>query len=207
MTNSEMSRRGPGRPRAFNDAAVLGAAMRLFWRDGYSGASVPEISSATGLSTSSLYNAYGSKLDLLVAALDHYSDTVLDRHLLGPLAHGADGLADIDAFLDRLAAASDVTHQPRGCLAVNTIAEFRDPPPPVAARTAHFRSQLRHGLHAALSRACGLGEVPADAVDRRADALVPIVVAFHLLVTARAPAAETRDLLTAARTLAHGGLP
>jgi len=32
-------------------------------------------------------------------------------------------------------------------------------------------------------------------------------LAFHLLVTARAPAAETRDLLTAARTLAHGGLP
>jgi hypothetical protein len=126
--------------------------------------------------------------------------------MLGPLARGANGLADIDAFLDRLAAAIDVT-QPRGCLAVNTTAEFRDPPPPVAARTARYRSQLRHGLYSALSRACGLGEVPADAVDRRADALVPIVVAFNLLVAARAPAAETGDLLTAARTLAHCGLP
>jgi len=206
MTDSEICRRRPGRPRAFDEAVVLGAAMRLFWRDGYSGASVPEISAATGLSTSSLYNAYGSKLDLLVAALDHYSDTVLDRHMLGPLARGAAGLADLDAFLDRLAAAIDLT-QPRGCLAVNTIAEFRDAPPPVAARTERYRCQLRHGLHAALSRACALGEVPADAVDRRTDALVPIVVAFNVLVAARAPAAETRDLLTAARTLAHAGLP
>jgi len=180
--------------------------MRLFWRDGYSRASVPEISAATGLSTSSLYNAYGSKLDLLVAALDHYSETVLDGYMVGPLARGTDGLADIDAYLDRLAATIDSTH-PRGCLAVNTIAEFRDPPPAVAARTARFRNQLRHGLRAALSRASSLGEVPADAVERRADALVPIVVAFNLLVAARAPAAETRDVLTAARTLAHGGLP
>jgi TetR/AcrR family transcriptional regulator, transcriptional repressor for nem operon len=205
MTDSEISRRRPGRPRAFDEAVVLGAAMRLFWRDGYSRASVPEISAATGLSTSSLYNTYGPKLDLLVAALDHYSDTVLDRHMLGPLARGVDGLADVDAFLDRLAAAVESSH-PWGCLAVNTIAEFRDPPAAVAARTARYRGQLRHSLHAALSRASGLGEVPADAVDRRADALVPIVVAFNLLVAARAPVTETRDLLTAARTLAHDGL-
>ncbi|HTF54985.1 MAG TPA: TetR/AcrR family transcriptional regulator [Pseudonocardia sp.] len=206
MTDSKISRRGPGRPRGFDDATVLGAAMRLFWRDGYSGASMPEISAATGLSTSSLYNAYGSKLDLLVAALDHYSDTVLDSFMLGPLAGGAEGLADIDAFLDRLGAAVDVTH-PWGCLTVNTIAEFRDPPPAVAARTARYRSQLRQALHAALSRAHGLGEVPADAVDRRADALVPIVVAFNLLVAAQAPASETHDLLAAARSLTHRGLP
>ncbi|MDT7664489.1 MAG: TetR/AcrR family transcriptional regulator, transcriptional repressor for nem operon [Pseudonocardiales bacterium] len=206
MTDSEISRRKPGRPRAFDEAVVLGAAMRLFWRNGYSRVSVPEISAATGLSTSSLYNAYGPKLDLLVAALDHYSDTVLDGYMLGPLARGADGLADIDAFLDRLAAAVESAH-PWGCLAVNTIAEFRDPPAEVAARTARYRNQLHRGLHAALSRASGLGEVPADAVDRRADALVPIVVAFNLLVVARAPATETHDLLAAARTLAHGGLP
>jgi TetR/AcrR family transcriptional repressor of nem operon len=205
MTDPKISRRGPGRPRGFDDATVLGAAMRLFWREGYSGASMPQISAATGLSTSSLYNAYGSKLDLLVAALDHYSDTVLDSFMLGPLARGGDGLADVDAFLDRLAATIDATH-PRGCLTVNTIAEFRDPPPPVAARTARYRSQLRQALRAALSRARHLGEIPADAVDQRADALVPIVVAFNLLVAAHAPASETRDLLTVARTLTHRGL-
>jgi TetR/AcrR family transcriptional regulator, transcriptional repressor for nem operon len=205
MTDPKISRRGPGRPRGFDDATVLGAAMRLFWQEGYGGASMPQISAATGLSTSSLYNAYGSKLDLLVAALDHYSDTVLDSFMLGPLARGGDGLADVDAFLDRLAATIDAAH-PRGCLTVNTIAEFRDPPPPVAACTARYRSQLRQALRAALSRARHLGEIPADAVDQRADALVPIVVAFNLLVAAHAPASETRDLLTVARTLTHRGL-
>jgi TetR/AcrR family transcriptional repressor of nem operon len=185
---------------------VLGAATRLFWRDGYGGASMPEISAVTGLSTSSLYNAYGSKLDLLVAALDHYSDTVLDRYMLGPLLRGTEGLGDVDAFLDRLGATIDAD-QPRGCLAVNMIAEFREATPSVAARTERYRRQLRDGLHAALSRAGGLGEIPAGAADRRADALVPIVVAFNLLVAARAPSAETRNLLSAARDLAQVGVP
>ena len=206
MSDSEIPRRRPGRPRAFDEIGVIDAVMRLFWRDGYSRVSVPDISAATGLSTSSLYNAYGPKLELLIAALDHYSDTVLDGYMLGPLVRGTEGLADIDAFLDRLAAVLESAH-PWGCLTVNTIAEFRDPPAAVATRTARYRAQLRRGLCAALSRACGLDEIPADAVDRRADALAPIVVAFNLLVAARAPAAETRDLLTTARTLAHAGLP
>jgi len=43
-------------------------------------------------------------------------------------------------------------------------------------------------------------------VDGGADALVPIVVAFNLLVAARAPVAESSELLTAARGLAHRGV-
>jgi TetR/AcrR family transcriptional regulator, transcriptional repressor for nem operon len=193
--------RGPGRPRGFDEAAVLGSAMRLFWRNGYAGASVPDISSATGLSTSSLYNAYGSKLDLLVAALDHYSDTVLTR-MLGPLAEGVAGLTEVDAFLDRLEATT-AYRPPLGCLAVNTIAEFRDPPPAVAARTERYRTQLRYGLHAALTRAAGAGEIPPDTVTQRTDVLAPMVIAFNLLVGANAPATETRALIAAARAVAH----
>jgi TetR/AcrR family transcriptional repressor of nem operon len=197
-----MSKRGPGRPPEFDRIEVLGTVMRLFWRDGYAAASMPDISAATGLSTSSLYNAFGSKMDLLVAALEHYHRTVLDGFMLGPMARGERGLADVEGFLDRLESSLELTAT-RGCLAVNTIAEFRDPPPPVAEHTTRYRELLRASLRAALGRAGRLGEIPAETVDARTGALVPIVLAFNLLTTASAPRQESYDLLNAARALAR----
>jgi AcrR family transcriptional regulator len=201
MTTSELPARG--RPRSFDEAATIDAALDVFWRDGYARASVPAISEATSLSTSSLYNAYGSKLDLYVAALDRYLDVVVDGSMVGPLARGDAGVADVEAFLSRLGKTTRPA-PPRGCLIVNTIGEFRDPPDAVAERTARYRKELRAGLRAALRRAEQIGEIPAGTAHERADAIVPIVVAFNLLVAAHAPERETRELLRTARRIAAG---
>jgi TetR/AcrR family transcriptional repressor of nem operon len=195
-----MSKRGPGRPPTFDRTEVLDTVMRVFWRHGYAAASMPDICAATGLSTSSLYNAYGSKLDLLVAALGRYHRTVLEDFMLGPMARGDRGLPDVEAFLDRLGSTLELTPV-RGCLAVNTIAEFRDPPRAVAEHTARYRELLRASLRAALGRAGDLGQIPPETVDARADTLVPMVLAFNLLAAAQAPKQEAQDLLTAAREL------
>jgi len=202
MSVSELRHRSVGRPRSFDERAALGDAMDAFWRDGYARASMPGLAEATGLSTSSLYNAYGSKLELFVAALDLYLDVVMGA-MLGPLAGGAGGLADLDAFLARLRATTRLS-PPRGCLAVNTIGEFRDPPPEVAARTTRYRRQLRGALRAALARAAAKGEIAGADVDARAETLASIVVAFNLLVASGAPVRETRALLRAARAAATG---
>lgn len=176
--------------------------MRMFWQHGCAAVSIPDICAATGLSTSSIYNSFGTKLDLLVAALARYHDTVLEQFMLGPMARGEHGLADVAAFLDRLGSTLDATAA-RGCLAVNTIAEFRDPPPSVAEHTARYRQLLRESLRAALSRAGELGQIPPDSVDTRTDALVPMVLAFNLLTAAQAPSQERRELLSAALELAR----
>src|SRR5215207_7145190 len=114
MTNSDSPPRSRGRPRAFDEAQVLDAALGLFWRVGYRDASVPDISAVTGLSTSSLYNVYGSKLGLFEAALGRYLDEVIDGYMVGPLARGSAGLADVEAFLDRLEGTID-RNPARGC--------------------------------------------------------------------------------------------
>ncbi len=201
MAKSKITDRARGRPRTFDADAVVGAAMELFWRSGYAGASVPDLSAATGLSSSSLYNAYGSKLSLFEAALDRYLETRIADSMVGPLRRGSRGLADVDAFLQRLATTTRI-RPPRGCLAVNTIAEFRPAPPTIAARTARYRAELREGLGAALGRASGAGEIPPETVDARVAAVVAIVVAFNLLVAAGGPVRETSELLAAARAIA-----
>lgn len=179
---------------------MLDTAVDVFWRSGYAHASITDISAATGLAPSSLYNAYGSKLELFACALDRYLDVTIGQ-VLDPLEHGSAGLADIDAFFQRLAASGERTSPP-GCLAANTIGEFRDAPPLIAERTARYRKLLRRALRAALTRAAASGEIPAEMLAPRSEAFLSIVIASSLLAAAGAPVRDVRDLLRAGQALA-----
>ena len=61
-----------GRPREFCTDAALGAALGVFWRKGYEGASLSELTEAMGISRPSLYAAFGNKEALFRKALDLY---------------------------------------------------------------------------------------------------------------------------------------
>src|SRR3979490_299465 len=62
-----------GRPRAFDAEKALDEAMEVFWRHGYDGATIAQLTKAMGINPPSLYAAFGSKEELLKAALDRYS--------------------------------------------------------------------------------------------------------------------------------------
>src|SRR5258707_7122951 len=66
-------RSGPGRPRDFNLDEALDRAMRLFWRNGYLGTSISDLTEAIGIRRGSLYAAFGSQEELYKKALDRYS--------------------------------------------------------------------------------------------------------------------------------------
>ena len=51
------------RPREFDEAAVLDAAMDCFWRNGYEATSVRDLAAHMGITGASLYNAFGGKVD------------------------------------------------------------------------------------------------------------------------------------------------
>ncbi|HZM25290.1 MAG TPA: helix-turn-helix domain-containing protein, partial [Anaerolineales bacterium] len=52
--------------------------MRLFWRKGYAGTSVEDLTGTLNLSRSSLYDTFGDKRTLFLEALRFYSGRVLD---------------------------------------------------------------------------------------------------------------------------------
>ncbi|WP_027582309.1 TetR/AcrR family transcriptional regulator [Bradyrhizobium sp. Ai1a-2] len=62
-----------GRPRAFDADAALDQAMEVFWRHGYEGATIAQLTEAMSINPPSLYAAFGSKEGLLKAALDRYT--------------------------------------------------------------------------------------------------------------------------------------
>jgi len=61
-----------GRPRAFNADQALDRALTLFWRRGYEGASLSDLTQAMGINRPSLYAAFGNKEALFRKALDRY---------------------------------------------------------------------------------------------------------------------------------------
>lgn len=59
-------------PRTFDRDQAIDIAMRLFWRHGYEGVSLNDLTVAIGIAPPSLYAAFGSKAGLYREALDRY---------------------------------------------------------------------------------------------------------------------------------------
>ena len=88
-----------GRPRAFDEEAVLDRAAEVFWRHGYDGASLSALTTAMGINKPSLYAAFGSKEQLFRRAFERYHETKVANAraaLEQPTAYAA-----IEAFLSR----------------------------------------------------------------------------------------------------------
>jgi AcrR family transcriptional regulator len=62
-----------GRPREFDADAALDRAVEVFWRHGYEGASLTELTAAMGINRPSLYAAFGDKQSLFRKCLDRYA--------------------------------------------------------------------------------------------------------------------------------------
>jgi AcrR family transcriptional regulator len=62
----------PGRPVAFDRERALDRAMRVFWKKGYEGASLRDLTAAMNIRAPSLYAAFGNKQKLFEAAVQRY---------------------------------------------------------------------------------------------------------------------------------------
>ncbi|MGW4831613.1 TetR/AcrR family transcriptional regulator [Amycolatopsis sp. SB7-3] len=120
------------RPKEFDERAAVGRAMDAFWARGYEGTSTQALCEATGLGRSSIYNTFTSKHALFMRALDHYAERGITARtaLLEESGTGVERFRALFAYtIDE-----EVEHPGRGCLVVNTVAEFGERDPEVKAR-------------------------------------------------------------------------
>lgn len=105
-----------GRPRGFDTDAALDAAVEVFWRHGFDGAGLTELTEAMGIGRPSLYHAFGDKGRLFQMALERYVDrnmAYVEDALARPTAY-----AVAEAFLTGNALAVTTPGSPPGCLSV-----------------------------------------------------------------------------------------
>src|SRR5258705_13696875 len=107
------------RPREFDEAAVLDAAIQQFWRRGYEATSVRDLADEMGIAGASLYNAFGDKRTLYERSLNRYLDQTF-RERIGRLEHGLPPRDAIVAFLQEIIKRSLNDRQRRGCFLVNS---------------------------------------------------------------------------------------
>lgn len=118
MAGNSMDR---GRPRNFDREQALDAAMTVFWRDGYLGASLNVLTDAMGINKPSLYAAFGNKAELYVEVLDQYCRQKLFRHL--EALENEDLNEGLRRFLYSVADMLTAKESPGGCLVVHSAVE------------------------------------------------------------------------------------
>ncbi|MFZ4841643.1 MULTISPECIES: TetR/AcrR family transcriptional regulator [Mycetocola] len=168
------------RSREFDTAAVVRAARDLFWAVGYDVASISDLEAATGLSRSSLYQAFGNKRGLFDAALQDYLDEIIEPRLV----HLTDGSPDgVRRYLRDMAASLAALEpgDPRfGCMIVRAGAGIGSRDTDAAAVVAGYRRRVEGSILAALRVDAPL---PADQARtaHRATVITGLIVSTLLL--------------------------
>ena len=107
------------------------AAMRLFSEKGYGSTSVADILREAGANSGSLYHAFPTKQDLLVAVLALYRDGI-GPMLLEPAWEGVDDpIERVFALLARYRAMLEGSECLYGCPIGSLALELHEPDPPV----------------------------------------------------------------------------
>ncbi|MDQ1135510.1 AcrR family transcriptional regulator [Microbacterium sp. SORGH_AS 1204] len=176
-----------GRMPSFERSAVIDAARDVFWRRGYAEAGITELEEATGLTRSSIYNAFGSKRGLFDAVLAAYLDDVV-RTRLRPLGGGDPGALESYVAEMRDAIAADTPRARLGCLLLNAgSSSLASDDAEVRALVSGYAAEMRAAIRAAV--ADRRPDLTPDAVDALAAVCASLVVAGLTLARADRDAA------------------
>ncbi|MEU4692435.1 TetR/AcrR family transcriptional regulator [Actinoplanes sp. NPDC023714] len=105
-----------GRPRGFDADAALDRAIEVFWRHGYEGTSLTDLTEAMGINRPSMYAAFGNKEDLFRKAVARYAEA--DMAYAREALEQPTARAVIESFLRANADALTRPDRPAGCLSV-----------------------------------------------------------------------------------------
>ncbi|MFE2750176.1 TetR/AcrR family transcriptional regulator [Streptomyces scopuliridis] len=157
----QTQRKAPiGRPRGFDVEKALDQAMRVFWGQGYEGASLTDLTNAMGISRTSMYAAFGNKEDLFQKALQRYTDgpaAYVPRALEEPTARQV-----ATAFLGGSVRATTRTDSPAGCLGVQGSLAAGEPGRSARDTLAAWRNNGISLLQERFQRAVDEGDLPAE---------------------------------------------
>lgn len=150
-----------GRPRSFCTDTALDRAITVFWRKGYEGASLSDLTGAMGINPPSLYAAFGNKEGLFRAVLERYDER--RKTLMEKVLAAADAKSAAKLYLEGVAefAADTKGRNPPGCLLVQSGLSCSDQDIP--AMLAQHRAEKERALRERFERDRKSGNLPKSA--------------------------------------------
>jgi AcrR family transcriptional regulator len=149
-----------GRPREFDPDQALDRALKVFWRSGYEGASMADLTEAMGITKPSLYAAFGNKEELFRKALDRYVDGpggYVQVALAKPTAREA-----VEHLLYQAADAVTDPENPPGCLAVQGALCCGEAAETIKQELMSRRANGEENLRKRFARAISEGDLPRE---------------------------------------------
>jgi TetR/AcrR family transcriptional regulator, copper-responsive repressor len=204
--SSQPKRRG--RPRAYDPDKALAQATEAFWKKGYSGTSLDDLSAATGMNRPSLYAAFGDKRDLYLKALNQY--WTQGGQLMRDAFQGDGPLRDalMAAYTYALSLYFPRGARGRGCFAISTATTEALEEPKIRELLAQGLDWLDHNFEKRIRVGQARGEIAPDA-DPRALALIASATMYTMALRARAgmPRSEVEALARSAVNVICGRRP
>jgi AcrR family transcriptional regulator len=161
VSSTSRSAASRGRPREFSEIDALGAAMDVFWRKGYEGASLTDLTGAMGITRPSLYATFGNKESLFLKALDRYQRehmAYVAKALEAPTAR-----AVVEEMMAGAVSAQVSDCLPRGCLAVVNAMHWGDEAKAIRAEVLARAAAARALFVTRFKQARDEGDLPETA--------------------------------------------
>lgn len=195
------------RPREFDEAAALDAAIQCFWSRGYEATSVRDLADAMGIAGPSLYNTFGDKRRLYRQALEHY----VERGFCERVRRFESELAPraaIGAFFEEIIQLSLADEQRKGCLIVNSALELAPHDPEFQAALTNVLRDMEAFFHRCVKAGQDTGAInaalPADDLARM---LLGLLLGLRVLARSRPEPELLHGLVRPALALLDGAGP
>jgi AcrR family transcriptional regulator len=156
VINKNQRRRG--RPPAFDRKEVLGKAAIEFWKLGYEGASIADLTTAMGITPQSLYAAFGSKAELYREAVGWYLTNIGE----GDWLEADDVVEGFRQLLETQAQTFTRPGYPPGCMISTAVLTAAVENVDVAAHMSRLREANVGRFDARLERGIAEGQLRPD---------------------------------------------
>ena len=150
-----------GRPLGFDPERALEAALRVFWKKGYEGTALSDLTAAMGINRPSIYATFGNKEALFRKALDRYNAKMTGftaEALKKPTAR-----AVAERLMVGTADLLSCPGNPKGCLMVQGALACGDEADPIRKELISRRATGEAALRERFERAKVEGDLPAGA--------------------------------------------
>jgi TetR/AcrR family transcriptional repressor of nem operon len=146
------------RTKAFDEEQVLDKALNLFWCHGYNNTSMQDLVDGLGINRSSIYDTYGDKHQLFVAALERYRQKMAGA-LLELIRNSSSVKTTLNKIFELTLQETFSDKDRKGCFMVNTTVEVAPHDPGIAGLINANNQVIEDAFYEAIRQAQNSGEI------------------------------------------------